>query len=182
YAHSHGVVHRDIKPTNILLDGADGVCVGDFGLAYMLEVSPRVTRSGLLAGTPQYMAPEQALGKAADHRCDIYSLAMVAYEMFAGMTPFTADSPVAILMKHVNDALPEPSERVVSRPVMRAIHKGAAKEPGARWPSATAFVDALEAAVGAQTQRQRVRWMGAVGGAALTAATVGWLVAREPRV
>jgi TonB family protein len=181
YAHAHGVVHRDIKPTNILLDGAEGVCVGDFGLAYMLEVSPRVTRSGLLAGTPQYMAPEQALGKAADHRCDIYSLAMVAYEMFAGVTPFTADSPVAILMKHVNDALPEPSEQVVPRPVMRAIHKGAAKEPGERWPSATAFVDALDAAVGARTQRGRIRWMSAVGGAALTAATVGWLVAREPR-
>ena len=183
YAHAHGVVHRDIKPTNILLDGADGVCVGDFGLAYMLDVSPRVTRSGLLAGTPQYMAPEQALGKAADHRCDIYSLAMVAYEMFAGVTPFTADSPVAILMKHVNDALPEPSEHVVPRPVMRAIHKGAAKEPAERWPSATAFVDALDAAVGAQqpAQRLRIRWMSAVGGAVLTAATVGWLVAREPR-
>jgi TonB family protein len=181
YAHAHGVVHRDIKPTNILLDGAEGVCVGDFGLAYMLEVSPRVTRSGLLAGTPQYMAPEQALGKAADHRCDIYSLAMVAYEMFAGVTPFTADSPVAILMKHVNDALPEPSEQVVPRPVMRAIHRGAAKEPGERWPSATAFVDALDAAVGVRTQRVRIRWMSAVGGAALTAATVGWLVAREPR-
>ena len=195
YAHAHGVVHRDIKPTNILLDGADGVCVGDFGLAYMLEASPRVTRSGLLAGTPQYMAPEQALGKAADHRCDIYSLAMVAYEMFVGVTPFTADSPVAILLKHVNDALPEPSEHVVPRPVMRAIHKGAAKEPGERWPSATAFVDALEAAVGAQqdrtvygfirsiqrAQRLRIRWMSAVGGAVLTAATVGWLVGREPR-
>ena len=129
------------------------------------------------------MAPEQALGKAADHRCDIYSLAMVAYEMFAGVTPFTADSPVAILMKHVNDALPEPSEQVVPRPVMRAIQKGAAKEPAERWPSATAFVDALDAAVGAQqpAQRLRIRWMSAVGGAVLTAATVGWLVAREPR-
>src|SRR5207244_8535500 len=126
YAHAHGVVHRDIKPTNILLDGAGGVCVGDFGLAYMLEVSPRVTRSGLLAGTPQYMAPEQALGKAADHRCDIYSLAMVAYEMFAGVTPFTADSPVAILMKHVNDALPAPHERVLSRTRLRLMHSGTA--------------------------------------------------------
>src|SRR5712691_1754079 len=195
YAHAHGVVHRDIKPTNILLDRADGVCVGDFGLAYMLEVSPRVTRSGLLVGTPQYMAPEQALGKAADHRCDIYSLAMVAYEMFVGVTPFTGDSPVAILLKHVNETLPEPAEHVVPRPVMRAIRKGAAKEPGERWPSATAFVDALDAAVGARpdrgvygfiraiqrSPRLRIRWMSAVGGVALVAATVGWLAPREPR-
>jgi TonB family protein len=196
YAHAHGVVHRDIKPTNILLDRADGVCVGDFGLAYMLEASPRVTRSGLLAGTPQYMAPEQALGKAVDHRCDIYSLAMVAYEMFVGVTPFTADSPVAILLKHVHDPMPEPPEHVVPRPVMRAIHKGAAKEPAERWPSATAFVDALEAAVSARQDRRvygfirsiqraprrRVRWLSAAGGAVLAAAaTVGWLVPRAPR-
>ena len=191
YAHAHGVVHRDIKPTNILLDGADGVCVGDFGLAYMLDASSRVTRSGLLAGTPQYMAPEQALGKGADHCCDIYSLAMVAYEMFVGVTPFTADSPVAILLKHVNDPLPDHPEHVVPRPVMRAIHKGAAKEPADRWPSATAFVDALDAAVGGQEHgfvrsiprapRRRTRWMSAVAGALLTAATVGWFVVREPR-
>jgi TonB family protein len=186
YAHAHGVVHRDIKPTNILLDGADGVCVGDFGLACMLEGSPRVTRSGLLAGTPHYMAPEQALGKAVDHRCDIYSLAMVAYEMFVGVTPFSADSPVAILLKHVNEPLPDPAEHVAPRSVMRAIQKGAAKEPGERWSSAAAFVDALEAAVGSQHDStapgSRFRTMSVVGGAVLAAATAGWLIAREPRV
>jgi len=153
-----------------------------------------VTRSGMLAGTPQYMAPEQALGKTADHRCDIYSLAIVAYEMFAGVTPFTADSPVAILLKHVNNPLPEPSEDLVPRPVMRAIHRGAAKEPAARWPSAAAFVDALEAAVATRpdrtgygfirsiqrAQRPPIRWTTAVGGAALTAATVGWWIVGAP--
>lgn len=189
YAHAHGVVHRDIKPTNILLDGTDGVCVGDFGLAYMLDAHSRMTRSGLLAGTPHYMAPEQALGKTADHRCDIYSLAMVAYEMFVGVTPFTADSPVAILMKQVNDALPEPPDDVVPWRVMRAIHKGGEKDPDNRWPSATAFVDALEAAVGERRSRTRsgfirslqltwrARWMGAFTGAALAAA-VGWFAVR----
>jgi TonB family protein len=179
YAHARGIVHRDIKPTNILLDGADGACVGDFGLAYVLQVTSRMTPAGLLAGTPEYMAPEHALGKVADHRCDIYSLAMVAYEMFAGVPPFTADSPVALQFKHVNDALPEPTGDVVSAPVMRAIRKGAAKEPAERWPSATAFVDALDAAVGAQEQRtgsRRLLWTAAVGTLAIVATvTAGWL-------
>jgi serine/threonine-protein kinase len=180
YAHARGIVHRDIKPTNILLDGGDGACVGDFGLAYVLEVTSRMTPAGLLAGTPEYMAPEHALGKEADHRCDIYSLAMVAYEMFAGAPPFTADSPVALLMKHVNDALPEPPDGVVSAPVMRAIRKGAAKDPAERWPSATAFVDALEAAAGAQdqtTRDPRILWRTAAGVTAIVGAvTAGWLV------
>jgi len=179
YAHARGIVHRDIKPTNILLDGADGACVGDFGLAYVLQVTSRMTPAGLLAGTPEYMAPEHALGKEADHRCDIYSLAMVAYEMFAGVPPFTADSPVALLLKHVNDALPEPTGDVVSAPVMRALRKGAAKDPAERWPSATAFVDALDAAVGAQEQNadgRRLLWTAAVGTLAIVATVAaGWL-------
>ncbi|HTL03529.1 MAG TPA: TonB family protein [Vicinamibacterales bacterium] len=177
HAHARGIVHRDVKPTNILLDGADGACVGDFGLAYVLELSSRMTPAGLLTGTPEYMAPEHALGKEADHRCDIYSLAIVAYEMFAGLPPFTADSPVALLLKHVNEALPEPPGHVVPAPVMRAIRRGAAKEPADRWPSATAFVDALETAIGTQEQRtgnRRMLWTGAVT-AAMVAAAAGWL-------
>ena len=194
YAHAHGVVHRDVKPSNVLLDGSDGVCVGDFGLAHVLEASSRMTQSGLVAGTPQYMAPEQALGKAADHRCDIYSLAIVAYEMFAGVTPFTGESPLAVLFKHVNEPLPEPPEDVVSRLVMRAIKKGAAKEPGERWPSATALVDALEEAIAPRqhwraygfirsidrARASQVRWMTTIAGIVLAAATAGWLIAREP--
>ena len=110
YAHALGIVHRDIKPTNILLDGFGGVYIGDFGLAQMLEGDPGLTRTGTLIGTPHYMAPEQALGEPADHRCDIYSLGIVAYEIFVGAMPFTADSPVSVLLKHVNQPLPVPSD------------------------------------------------------------------------
>jgi len=196
YAHAHGIVHRDIKPTNVLLDGPDRACVGDFGLAYVLEVGSRMTQSGVVAGTPEYMAPEQALGKAVDHRCDIYSLAILAYEMFAGVPPFTGGSPVAVLLKHVNDPLPEPSDECVASPVMRVIQRGAAKEPGARWPSATAFVEALDLAVCTSVRttatgsahffrrpaRKRIRRMTSAGAAAsLAAMTAAWLATREPR-
>ena len=147
YAHARGVVHRDIKPTNILLDGAGGVCVGDFGLAQMLDGAPGLTRTGILTGTPHYMAPEQALGNPADQRSDIYSLGIVAYETFVGAIPFRADSPVAVLMKHVHEPLPAPPYGLVPPALMRAIETAAAKDPGDRWPSAGAFVTALGKAV-----------------------------------
>ena len=111
YAHARGVVHRDIKPTNILRDDAGRLCVGDFGLAQMLEGGAGPTRTGTLVGTPQYMAPEQALGHAADHRSDIYSLGIVAYEMFVGDVPFAGDSPVAVLVKHVTEPVPRLATR-----------------------------------------------------------------------
>ena len=149
YAHAHGVVHRDVKPANILLDGDASVCIGDFGLARILESDQRNTRTGTVLGTPSYMAPEQALGDPIDHRCDIYSLGIVAYEVFVGAVPFTADSPIAVLMKHVNDPLPVPPDGVVPRPVMEAIRTAVAKDPAERWPSAGAFVTAVERALAA---------------------------------
>ena len=194
YAHARGVVHRDIKPTNILLDDAGGVYVGDFGLAQMLDGAPGLTRSGTLAGTPQYMAPEQVLGNPADHRGDIYSLGIVAYEIFVGAIPFTADSPVAVLLKHVNEPLPMPPDGLLAPALMRAIRKAAAKHPGERWPSAGAFAAAIETAVGVphgrpahdvrwtdrHPERSRVVWTGAAGGALLVAAGLAWFAVREP--
>ena len=192
YAHARGVVHRDIKPTNILRDGSGRMCVADFGLAQMLEGGPGLTRTGTLVGTPQYMAPEQVLGNQADHRSDIYSLGIVAYEMFVGHVPFKGDSPVAVLLKHVNDSVPTPRDGFLPSLLMPAIQKALAKDPGDRWPSAGAFVAALEAAVGAAsadpaphdvrgTERvvqSRVGRMGAAGGAVLAAAGLAWLVAQ----
>ena len=144
YAHAHGVVHRDIKPTNILFDLDGQPSVGDFGLAQMLEGNPVITRTGTVLGTPSYMAPEQALGKSVDHRCDIYSLGIVAYEMLVGTAPFTDASPLAVLLKHVNEPLPVSAADRLPAPVMHAIQKAAAKDPAERWPSAGQFVKALE--------------------------------------
>ena len=190
YAHARGVVHRDIKPTNILLDGAGGVCVGDFGLAQMLDGAPGLTRTGILTGTPHYMAPEQALGNPADQRSDIYSLGIVAYETFVGAIPFRADSPVAVLMKHVHEPLPAPPYGLVPPALMRAIETAAAKDPGDRWPSAGAFVTALGKTVDVRPYavreperhavRSKVGWAAAVGGGLLAAAALAWFMAQEP--
>jgi serine/threonine-protein kinase len=102
----------------------------------------------MLIGTPLYMAPEQALGAPLDHRSDIYSLGIVAYEMLVGARPFNADSPVAVLLKHVNEPLPAPPDGVMSQSLLAAIRTAAAKDPGQRWSSAGAFAAALEAALG----------------------------------
>jgi serine/threonine-protein kinase len=147
YAHARGVVHRDIKPTNILLDGAGGVYIGDFGLAQMLDGDRHVTRTEAIMGTPHYIAPERALGQPADYRCDIYSLGIVAYEMLVGRLPFAADSPVAVLLKHVNEPLPAPPAGLLPRPVEEVLRRAAAKDPADRPLSARAFISSLQAAL-----------------------------------
>ena len=173
YAHARGIIHRDIKPTNILLDRADHVCVADFGLAYMMDFGLSMTRTGTVAGTPQYMAPEQGLGKTVDHRSDIYSLGIVAFEMLTGAVPFTADSPVAVLLKHVNEPLPVVAPETAPGAVIRAVRKALEKDPESRWSSAGEFVLALERGLsepdrpvlGRTDRRSRLAW--GVGTAAL---------------
>ena len=93
YAHGKGVIHRDIKPQNILLDEAERVYLADFGIAKMVEGSSGLTATGMISGTPQYMAPEQAMAATVDNRADIYALGIVAYEMLTGRVPFAADTP-----------------------------------------------------------------------------------------
>lgn len=143
YAHARGIVHRDVKPQNIMLDGAGHVYLGDFGIARMVEGSTALTRTGMVTGTPEYMAPEQAQAQTVDHRADIYSLGVLAYQMLTGRVPFKADTPVAVLMKHILEPLPIPSSDEVPEPVVRALLKCLDKKPEARWPSASAFVEAL---------------------------------------
>ena len=194
YAHASGVVHRDIKPTNILLDGTGGVYLGDFGLAQLLEDDLRATRTGTLVGTPHYIAPERALGQTADHRCDIYSLGIVAYEMFVGAPPFAADSPMAVLLKHVSEPLPAPPDGLLPRRLVDALRRATAKDPEERWPSAGTFVAALEVALGMTPEtlvtvgngearhpdvQARLGWAGAAVAALAVAIGLTWWAAQE---
>ncbi|MFI5169351.1 MAG: serine/threonine-protein kinase, partial [Vicinamibacterales bacterium] len=149
YAHSKKIVHRDVKPQNVLLDAAARVYLADFGIGRMLESSAGLTGTGMIIGTPQYMAPEQATSPNVGPTADVYALGIVAYELFTGRVPFSADTPLAVMMKHVQEPLPLPPPEVVPEPLLRALLKATTKKPEDRWPTAGAFVDALAAGLAA---------------------------------
>jgi serine/threonine protein kinase len=144
HAHQNGIVHRDVKPQNILLEGGQRVYLADFGIARTADGSTFATPYGAIAGTPQYMAPEQARGGSIDGRCDVYALGVVAYEMLTGSVPFKGDTPMAVLIKHALDPVPVPPRELVPEPVTRIILKSLAKRPEDRWHTATDFVRSLE--------------------------------------
>jgi serine/threonine protein kinase len=143
YAHSRKVLHRDVKPQNVLLDESGHVYLADFGIARMVEGSTVMTKTGLITGTPQYMAPEQARAEKLDQRCDVYALGIVAYEMLTGRVPFAADTPVAVLMKQVTDPVPIPPQHQVPEAALRSLLKALSKKVTDRWPSCTSFMQAL---------------------------------------
>jgi serine/threonine-protein kinase len=147
YAHGHAIIHRDIKPDNILMDRVTGrTLVSDFGIARAAEGDSRLTATGITVGTPAYMSPEQAIGERdVDGRSDLYSLGVVGYQMLTGELPFSATNTPAMLMKHINQ-LPRPIRDL--RPDLppgleRAIVRAMAKQPDQRWPDAAAFREAL---------------------------------------
>jgi serine/threonine protein kinase len=107
YAHRQGVIHRDVKPSNVLMDG-DWALLTDFGLAKMTEASVKLTGTGVGIGTPAYMSPEQGQGLPVDHRTDIYSLGVVLFEMLTGRIPHDAETPFAIIVKRMSEPLPLP--------------------------------------------------------------------------
>ena len=149
YAHRRGVIHRDVKPTNVLLTDDGWPLLADFGLAKIAEGSTELTASGASVGTPEYMSPEQGQGLPADHRSDIYSLGVVLYEMVTGQTPFKADTPMAVIIKHMAEALPSPR---ASRPdlpasIERVIVRAMAKSPEERYQSADEMAAALQGAL-----------------------------------
>lgn len=150
YAHQQGVIHRDLKPGNILLDENDNAYLSDFGIARVLDSN--LTGSAII-GTPAYMSPEQANGRPLDARSDIYSLGVVLYELVTGQEPYEAETPVALLLKHINE--PMPSARAL-RPELplageMVILKATAKHPDERYASAIDLSEAFAAAMHGQT-------------------------------
>jgi len=148
YAHNEGILHRDVKPSNILVTSQNEPILSDFGIAKILEdeEGQTLTGTGVGVGTPEYMAPEQGLGKDVDGRADVYALGVVMYELLTGRKPYTADTPLAVLLKQVNDPLPRPRDYVSNLPdeVERVIFKALAKKPEDRYPDMVAFAKSVE--------------------------------------
>ncbi len=148
YAHGRGVLHRDIKPGNLLLTRDRVLRVGDFGIA-RLGTEDTITATGQVMGTASYLAPERALGRPATDASDRYSLAVAAYELLVGERPFTASHFAVQARQHVEDEPPAASSRNRALPpaVDAVLARGMAKRPEQRWPTAQAFAEALEAAL-----------------------------------
>jgi len=146
-AHQQSIIHRDVKPANILFTSSGSPILSDFGIAKMLDSgdSMQLTATGLGIGTPEYMAPELWLGKV-DARTDIYALGVVFYAMVTGRRPYTADTPAAVMLKHMQDPLPRPRSIIPSLPeeVEQVIFKALAKQPEDRYQDMAAFAVALE--------------------------------------
>lgn len=147
YTHTKGIIHRDVKPTNILLSETGSPMLADFGVAKMMDSTQTqgLTATGASIGTPEYMAPEQAVGKNIDHRVDIYSLGIILYELVTGRRPYSADTPMELIIKQSRDPLPPPSTIVKDLPrnAEKVIQKALEKEPNDRFDDMRAFADAL---------------------------------------
>jgi Flp pilus assembly protein TadD len=150
YAHSQGVLHRDIKPSNVLLRQDGQVFLTDFGLARIVEAGESSLTRDALVGTPQYISPEQAMGKGElDARTDIYSFGILLYELFTGRVPFQADTPYAVIHDHIYAPLPLPSSINPNLPpaLEQVLLKALAKKPDDRYSTASQLVAAVEQAV-----------------------------------
>jgi len=151
YAHNRGMVHRDVKPGNILFDEHDRAVLSDFGIARMVE-GANLTQEGATVGTPTYISPEQAAGLPVDARSDLYALGVILYEMVAGEPPFSADTNLSLILKHLNEPVPSVSERLsVNNPNLDALtYKAMAKNPDDRYQTAQEFADDLLRVFGGQ--------------------------------
>jgi hypothetical protein len=153
-AHAGNMVHRDIKPQNVLIDEEGRAKLTDFGISRQLE-RDGMTATGRVLGTTDYVAPEQAMGQAVDQRSDVYSLGVVLYEMLVGQVPFRADSQVGVAMKHVNEDLPDVQRR---RPDLSAaaalvVERATAKDPGQRYQRIGEMIDDLSTALEVEAAR-----------------------------
>jgi eukaryotic-like serine/threonine-protein kinase len=159
-AHNNGIVHRDVKPANMLLRKDGYLLLSDFGIAKILEGTTNLTRVGTGIGTPQYMSPEQGTGQAVDRRSDIYSLGIVLFHCLAGRVPFTAENPLSITVKHLNDPLPVEMLRTASvpTPIEQVVVKMAAKAPQDRYQTTDELISALTGALATSHLSMPPRW------------------------
>jgi tRNA A-37 threonylcarbamoyl transferase component Bud32/CheY-like chemotaxis protein len=142
--HAAGILHRDLKPGNVMLREDGSIALIDFGLAKDAALATQITDHGMIFGTPHYMSPEQGHAESIDERSDLYSLGVILFEMLTGAKPYTAENPMAIIYKHRKEAMPKlPAEIALLQPVIEGLM---AKQPVERFPSAAAALVALEAA------------------------------------
>ncbi|MBI3099712.1 MAG: protein kinase [Planctomycetes bacterium] len=145
-AHQQGIIHRDIKPSNILLDSCGTVRIADFGLAKVVKADLGLTKTGMVVGTPFYMAPEQGKGGIVDHRADIYALGVTLYHLLVGRVPFDGGTPLEVMLKHVSDPIPVPKDTVLEsrRDVRRVVEKMMAKDANDRYANYDDLIAALD--------------------------------------
>jgi len=145
YAHQRGILHRDVKPSNILVTKDGTSVLGDFGLARMMATNERLTRFDMVVGTPEYMSPEQCAGTETGPASDQYALGVVAFEALTGHVPYHAETPAAVMLAQMQAPLPMARTVNPGLPVAveRALMRALAKEPGDRYPNCTAFIEAL---------------------------------------
>jgi eukaryotic-like serine/threonine-protein kinase len=173
-AHAARLVHRDVKPQNVLIDADGRAKITDFGIARSLEAHG-LTATGRVLGTTDYVSPEQAMGQEVDARTDVYSLGIVLYEMLTGEVPFQAETQVGVAMKHVNEDMPDVQRRRpgISSALAATLEGATAKDPQDRYPDMSAFVADLEASLEVEVAR--------AGGGGAEATTVLDSVPRKRR-
>lgn len=150
YAHRRGMIHRDVKPANVMLDSHGDVFLTDFGLVKLADTHS-VTMTGMIVGTPEYMAPEQSIGVSdVTTAVDQYSLAVIAYQLFVGRVPFTAPTPMSVMQKHISEPPPPPSTIVPTFPasIERVLMRGLSKNPDDRYATIDVFLNELRHVVG----------------------------------
>jgi Protein kinase domain len=178
-AHAKGLVHRDVKPSNVLLDASEHVYLADFGLTRRLDEQAGRIGDDRSLGTPAYLAPEQIEGGPVDGRADVYSLGCVLYEGLTGEPPFARDSRLAVVWAHLEEEAPAASERRPDLPgaVDQVLATAMAKEPADRYPSCAALVEAAEDSLGLTAQAAPWRRFGVVAAVALVVAVAAMVAA-----
>ena len=154
-AHGRGLVHRDIKPQNVMIDAEGRAKLTDFGISRQVD-QDGMTATGRVLGTTDYVAPEQAMGRGTDQRSDIYSLGVVLFEMLTGSVPFEADSQVGVAMKHVNEELPDVQKErpEISAATALVVERATAKDPGKRYADIGEMIDDLSTALEVEAARE----------------------------